>query len=495
MPTSDQGSLEQSESKELLQRFRNGDQRAATAIYDRYAQKLLALARRRLSRRVAARFDADDVVQSAYRSFFHHARDGEYSLGRSGDLWRLLASIILHKLVKQLDRHTAAKRTVQRETRADSSTLRTLELACTDPSPDEAVALADELQHIFSGLTPLERKVFELRLQGHELQEMAAKVGKSERTVRRILATLKQLLAARWAESTGEAPIAPAAIDFRSGAMPCLRFDDYLLQRLIGAGGMGKAYAAVQKRSNKPVAVKVLHKARLADPHAVARFVEESHVVARLRHPNIVAVHGLGRLPDGGYFMVFDLIEGQDLMRVTRQRHLPPEEVRTIMLSVADAIEHAHLQGVIHCDLKPSNVLVDDQGRISVADFGLARVSESGRDASADREYIAGTAGFMAPEQADSRFGPIDVRTDVYGLGGLLYCLLTGRAPFEGRTVDEIFRQLTSPTALPPRPSQLQPETPADLSDICMRCLNKQPERRFASAGQVAEFLGAEKFA
>ncbi|HUY87283.1 MAG TPA: sigma-70 family RNA polymerase sigma factor [Pirellulales bacterium] len=497
MPSTDRDSRLPDESQTLFDRFRAGDERAAAAIYDRYAEKLLAFARRRLSRKVAARIDPDDVVQSAYRSFFLRAQEGEYRLGRNGDLWRLLASIALHKLLKQVRRHTAGRRAVARETACDALSLGASELACREPTPEQAASLADELAQVFSGLQAAQRTIFELRLQGYELREIAAQTGKSERTVRRCLAEIKRRLTERRTEldgsepmrSTERRPTVRRSTAPPPGADAPLRFDDYLLQRLIGAGGMGKAYAALEKRAQRPVCVKVLHKSRLTNPRAVARFVDEARIVARLRRPNIVAVHGLGRLPDGGYFMVFDLIDGQDLMQTIRQRQLPIEEARAIALCVADAIEHAHSQGIVHCDLKPSNVLVDGDGRIAVADFGLARVTGSGNSAAEDPDYIAGTAAYMAPEQADRRFGPIDERTDVYGLGALLYALLTGRPPLAAATAAEALRQLVSPTAQPPRPSELRPETPDELNEFCLRCLSQRPALRFASVREAAEAL------
>ena len=477
-------------SQALFDRFRAGEERAAAAIYGRYCEKLLALARQRISRKISARLDPDDVVQSAYRSFFLRARRGEYSLGRNGDLWRLLASITLHKLLKQVRRHTADRRTVRRETACDAAALDPLELAAREPTPEQAAALADELARIFAELQPGQRTMLELRLQGCELQEIAAETGKSERTVRRFLAALREQLIARQSELVGDKPKLPDRLSdaSRTDAAAPLQFDDYLLQRLIGAGGMGKAYAAVEKCVQRPVCVKVLHKSRLTDPHAVARFVEEFRIVARLRHPNIVTARGLGRLPDGGYFMVFDLVDGQDLMRTIRERQLSIDEARAFTRSAAEAIDYAHRQGVIHCDLKPSNVLIDRDGKIAVADFGLARVTAGGATSDADLDEIAGTAAYMAPEQADRRFGTVGKRTDVYGLGALLYSLLTRRPPFAGASADDVLSQLTSATA-PAPPIGLRPDTPAELSEICMRALSRRPASRFSSAREFADAL------
>src|SRR5262249_40768306 len=151
---------------------------------------------------------------------------------------------------------------------------------------------------------------------------------------------------------------------------------------------------------------------------ATIRFLEEAEFLARLRHPGIVTVHGLGHLPDGGHFLVMDLIEGSDLAREMSTGPVPVVQALRWVSEAADAIEHAHQQGVIHCDLKPSNLLLDRAGHIHVTDFGL------GRSLSGDRQSVGGTAGFMAPEQVDATWGPISPRTDVHGLGAVLYALL-----------------------------------------------------------------------
>lgn len=185
------------ESAELLSRFRAGDERAAEQLFNRFAARLIALAGSRLSEKLARRLDAEDVVQSAYRSFFRGARDGRYVLQRSGELWPLLVSITLHKLQHQAERHTAGKRGIDREAAADSVDschgLSALALA-RDPSPLEAAALADEVEALLRHLEPRHRSILELRLQGHNLEEIATEEHCSERTVRRVLEQVKGML-------------------------------------------------------------------------------------------------------------------------------------------------------------------------------------------------------------------------------------------------------------------------------------------------------------
>ncbi len=179
-------------SVDLLARWRGGDAQAATLLFRRYAEKLIALAQRQLSARLAQRVAPEDVVQSVYCSFFVGARDGQYVLERSGDLWRLLVGITLHKLQHQFRRHLADRRSIRREEGTNGEEL--AEFMAQEPSPDQAVALADELEQALRRLEPLARRVFELRLQGYSLDEIAAAVECCERTVRRTLKRVTEQL-------------------------------------------------------------------------------------------------------------------------------------------------------------------------------------------------------------------------------------------------------------------------------------------------------------
>lgn len=190
---------------QLLARFRQGDSAAADAIFHRYVNRLVAFARTRLSAKLAQRVDAEDVVQSVYRSFFIRAREGQYTLDQSGDLWRLLATITLNKVHKQVEFHTAQKRAIDREqaiSAEESVAGVSAELLAREPSPAEAMSAVEELQHVMQKLTPLQRRMLELYLQGHTVAEVAEAVERSERAVRRLLALVKEHLEVRAAEVT-----------------------------------------------------------------------------------------------------------------------------------------------------------------------------------------------------------------------------------------------------------------------------------------------------
>lgn len=189
-----------SDSIRLLDQWRAGDQRAAVELFQRYAERLVALTRARLSAKLTRRIDPEDVVQSVYRSFFAHARAGRYDVQRGGDLWRLLVAITFHKLSTQIKWNTSQKRAVQQEQALgndDSLAGMDAQLLARQPSPLEAATLADEVEQIMGLLDPVERRIFELRLQGHNIFEIAAAADTSERTVRRVLSRVKQCLQQR----------------------------------------------------------------------------------------------------------------------------------------------------------------------------------------------------------------------------------------------------------------------------------------------------------
>ena len=189
--------------------------------------------------------------------------------------------------------------------------------------------------------------------------------------------------------------------------------------------------------------MKYLRKSLLFEPRVVERFINESRIVARLKHPNIVGVHGLGRTHGGSYFIVMDLVHGPDLADLGKRRRLSIREAIDWSIELCSAVEHAHSREVIHCDLKPANLLLDADARIRVTDFGLARSLFGLTPWAAE---VEGTAPFMAPEQVYRGWGNIDTRTDVYGIGAVMFALLTGRPPWIGRSLSDILADVTSTT-------------------------------------------------
>jgi serine/threonine protein kinase len=270
-----------------------------------------------------------------------------------------------------------------------------------------------------------------------------------------------------------------------------LPFADFQLQGAIGAGAMGEVYRAFQKSLRRWVAIKVLKQAAGRHPHGVDRFLREARAIASLRHSNIVTIYGIGRTPQGGHFLAMELIEGVSLNDRLRDGPLSPSEASHIVADVADGINHANARGVIHRDLKPSNVLIEKDGRIVITDFGLAKHHELGEGTLSSSGDIVGTPQYMAPEQVDSRWGEVGPRTDVYGLGALLYALLVGRPPVQGNTVIEVLTGLGS-GRLPIAPRTIRADIPLAIEKICLKCLANAQANRYSSAYEVAEALRRE---
>jgi WD40 repeat protein/predicted Ser/Thr protein kinase len=258
---------------------------------------------------------------------------------------------------------------------------------------------------------------------------------------------------------------------------------EYILVRELGRGGMGVVYEARQPRLQRRVAVKMLLAGGWAEPAAKARFLTEASAAARLRHPGIVAVHEVGEWA-GQPFIAMELVEGPSLADLARARSLAPRTAARYLRRVAEAITHAHSAGILHRDLKPANVLIDSRDEPRVTDFGLAKDLDSTRQLTRSGELM-GSPNYLAPEQLAGV--PAAPAGDIYAMGALLYQLVTARPPFVAPTVAATLELVR--TAEPVAPRLLNPEVPRDLETICLKCLLKEPERRYASAAELAADL------
>lgn len=263
-------------------------------------------------------------------------------------------------------------------------------------------------------------------------------------------------------------------------------FGDYELLREIGRGGMGVIYLARQAGLNRLVGVKLLREGRMAGAIDVSRFRAEAEAAARLKHPNIVAIHEVG-CHNGQHFFSMEYVEGLTLAEVVREGPLSADRAAGYLRTVAEAIEHAHREGILHRDLKPSNVLVDAEDRPRITDFGLARRTD-GFGGLTLSGAIVGTPSYMSPEQAEGDRTAVGPASDVYSLGAMLYELITGRPPLQAESPLETL--LLVRRAEPVRPRLLNPKIPADLETIALTCLEKNPSQRYASARALADELG-----
>ena len=263
---------------------------------------------------------------------------------------------------------------------------------------------------------------------------------------------------------------------------------DFLIRREIGRGGMGAVYEAQQISLGRKVALKVLQFGSVADSEAIDRFQREAETVAYLHHTNIVPIYSVGSEAGVNYYAM-QFIEGSSLDRVAAetQGSLDPATVANWGLQAADALAHAHQRDVIHRDVKPSNLILDDDGRIWLTDFGLAKrlddvtLSMTGA--------LLGTPRYMSPEQAEAAVRAVDHRTDIYSLGATLYELVTGQPVFAADTPHGVINQILNTDPLPPR--QHQPKLSRDFETVLLKCLSKEASQRYGTAQEMAEDLRA----
>jgi serine/threonine protein kinase len=269
----------------------------------------------------------------------------------------------------------------------------------------------------------------------------------------------------------------------------------------LGRGGMGVVYKARQLKSGRFVALKLIRDGALAGPQERARFRIEAEAVSRMHHPNIVAIHEVGDEQGHPYFAM-DFVAGRSLDKTLKGEPLSGECAAELIRTLALAIAHAHSNQIVHRDLKPSNVLLlelDDSAterfvdRPSsfvpmIVDFGLAKRLDTDSTAWTQAGAIIGTTSYMAPEQASGKSAEIGPAADIYALGAILYELLTGRPPFQADAIQEIIEQLLHREPTPP--SRLNAGVPQDLETICLKCLEKEPARRYSCAADLTEDLG-----
>lgn len=263
------------------------------------------------------------------------------------------------------------------------------------------------------------------------------------------------------------------------------KFGDYELLGEIARGGMGVVYRARHIRLHRLVALKMILAGRLASHDAIRRFYTEAEAAARLDHPGIVPIFEIGQNGDQ-HFFTMAFIEGGNLARRVKDGPMSATEASATVEQIAHAIQYAHEHSVLHRDLKPGNILLDRDGMPKVTDFGLAKMVDQDSSLSSTGD-ILGTPSYMAPEQASGNTADIGPAADVYAIGAVLYCLITGRPPFQAASLLETLRQVREVEPVGPR--LVNPDVPRDLETICLKCLQKGIHQRYASAGELAKEL------
>jgi serine/threonine-protein kinase len=352
-----------------------------------------------------------------------------------------------------------------------------------DPGP------AGDGEH-FGELLALELELRRERGDEPTADEYVRRFPDRESVVSAVFREFERSLSPPSAPLTGASPAtthrSPAAVSgARTELDPQATIGEYELIEEIARGGMGVVYRARHKGLKRLVALKMILSGQMATSEERQRFLREAELAANLDHPNIVPIYEVDEHDDRPFFSM-KLIEGTSLSRQVGRFRGDPRAIARLVSILARAVHYAHGKGFLHCDLKPSNVLLDAQGLPYLTDFGLAR--RAGSDSSLSISgTILGTPSYMAPEQATGTRSGLGPTTDVYGLGAILYELLTGRAPFRSPTVMETIVQVLERDPAPPR--ELRPEIPRELESICLKCLEKATKDRYATAEALADEL------
>jgi len=267
-----------------------------------------------------------------------------------------------------------------------------------------------------------------------------------------------------------------------------IEYGRYRIQKELGKGNMGVVYLALDPQIERPVALKVLREDRMVSEDFVLRFVKEAKAIGRLSHPNIVTVYDVGQ-DHNTIYIAMEYLEGKPFDEVISGSRLEMEQIIDIGVQVAETLEYAHKKKIIHRDIKPSNIILTNEGRVKLTDFGIARIEDPSVLQQTQAGEILGTPVYMSPEQAMG--SPIDGRADLYSLGVILYELIAGRRPFNGSNITAILGAILQDTPEPP--AQIDPFIPQSLSDLVMKSLSRNPDDRFQTGADMALALNAER--
>ncbi|MEZ6044632.1 MAG: protein kinase [Planctomycetaceae bacterium] len=281
-------------------------------------------------------------------------------------------------------------------------------------------------------------------------------------------------------------PVSQPLVDnLTSSMLQELWIENYELLEEIGRGGMGVVYKALQTDLQRIVAIKMIRSSSLASSEEVKRFEQEARAAEKLQHPHIVRIYEAGQIAGQPYFSM-EYVPGQSLHQILRRGPIDPRRAAELLQKICLGVHHLHENHILHRDLKPQNILIDQTDCPHITDFGLAKILEEDFDLT-QTGAVLGTPGYMSPEQASPSTGICSAASDVYSLGAILYHTLTGRPPFAGPNPFETLMAVLESEPLLPR--KLNPKIPRELELICLKCLEKKPENRFQSAQELAEEL------
>ncbi|MCC9600971.1 sigma-70 family RNA polymerase sigma factor [Stieleria sp. JC731] len=418
----------------LLRQWKSGDEQAAEVIFDRYAFRLVALVASRLNHRYRSQIDPDAVMQSAMGSFFDAARHSRIQVSRSVSLWRLLATFARRKLARSIERHSASKRGgEQTQVSLDQAFDQPQSVSSRFSTVGANYSDADELLDQLRAELPADQfSVVDALLAGLTQQEIAKSLGIDERTVRRRMARVRETLSPMLdvvdlVKDPQEQTSSEGSLT-RSTTLPRVNYNGFVLGKLIGSGGFGKVYRASMQSDGCTVAVKFLRKAFWQNDEARESFIREINAASRINHPSVIRYLGYGESPHGGPYVLSEWIDGRPMHAIDRpSERVSKKRFLHWLRQICEALQAVHDAGLVHGDLSPANVLIDNYDRVTITDFGFSQVS-----AGATSPILGGTLGFAAPEQIDPAFGIISQKTDIYAIGGLIHWYLTGAPPNAG---------------------------------------------------------------
>ncbi len=263
-----------------------------------------------------------------------------------------------------------------------------------------------------------------------------------------------------------------------------MKYGRYEIINELGKGAMGVVYKAHDPRIDREIALKVLRQDRVTSEDFLHRFKKEAMAIGRLSHPNIVTVYDVGQDHDT-IFIAMELLEGVPLNEIAENEQLPVEKIVDFSAQIAGALDYAHTRGIIHRDIKPTNIIITPEGKVKLTDFGIARFEDPNATQQTQAGEILGTPSYMSAEQVMGK--TIDGRSDLYSLGVILYELCTGARPFKGNNLSAVFMAITQET--PPQPAKTNSSVSSSLSDLIMKSLSKKPEDRFQTGKDMEEAL------